>query len=1069
MFNNLSGGMGAHGREIVNLRHSMIAALLAICVIPGLGLAQNANLEDRFPQVSASPEDFSTSFVPASLRGRLVRVVVIMSGDSVAAVRAKMPMQKIAAVHADTIQRQAFEQQAAIKPMLEMHGAKVLAQYQHALNGVKVEVDSSKIATLAKLPGVVSVAPVGIYDRANAVSVPFIGAPAVWQGIPGFRGEGIKIAIIDTGIDYTHANFGGPGTVAAFNTAFATSAAPANPAFFGPSAPKVKGGTDLVGDSYDANPNNATYQPVPHPDPNPLDCASTSPNVGHGSHTAGTAAGFGVLNNATYGGPYNSAAYQQHFQIGPGVAPKADLYAVRVFGCAGSTDVVTEAIEWAVANNMDVISMSLGSDFGDANTSDAIAVHNAVLAGITVVSASGNAGPAPYITSTPASGTGGIAAAAMDATAAFPGARLALTGNPNPILVQDSNGASFTNGTQYPIVVLRNPNGTVSLGCNPAEYDPTQGGTNVTGKLVVTVRGSCARVFRAGAAQHFGAAAAAMIDTSASSYPPFEGPIAGGAANPNLGNIYEPVTIPFFGVLRSDTTALTGPTGGPAPATATATNATVTNPGFEAIASFSSGGPRYGDSFFQPSLAAPGVSVVSTASGTGTGGQLLSGTSMATPHIAGVAALVRQAHPGWTELAQRAAITQTGDRSQMVGYSARLAGTGVVQPLPAVQTQAVVLGTANAPEPLSLGFVELTTLNYSAIKNIDIRNNGATPITFNVKVTPAGGVPHLVAPMTPTVTVPGSSDALLPIKISVPVGTIGPADLADTINGYKDVAGTVTLTPTDLSTNGGASLNVPYYLVPRARSLIQVSHNVPSLSNPNTTLTVSNGPASIAGTADFYAWGLSGTPQGIPYADTRAVGVQSFPSGNNATLVFAINTFNRFSNAAPNEWDIVIDTNGDGNPDYIVIGTNVSALVAGQASGRLASAVCRVTNPVTGACTITAVRFFADAPTDGTTILLPVIASDLGLSPANPRFSYQAFAFTIDGSGEQVGGTAKFNAFSPSISTGQFVTVQPNGTATVPVSINRAEWAITPALGVMAVAVENLNGAPQADTIPVSP
>jgi hypothetical protein len=197
--------------------------------------------------------------------------------------------------------------------------------------------------------------------------------------------------------------------------------------------------------------------------------------------------------------------------------------------------------------------------------------------------------------------------------------------------------------------------------------------------------------------------------------------------------------------------------------------------------------------------------------------------------------------------------------------------------------------------------------------------------------------------------------------------------------------------------------------------------------------------------------------------------VQSFPSGNNATLVFAINTFNRFSNAAPNEWDIAIDTNGDGNPEYIVIGADLSALVAGQTSGRLASAVCRVTNPATGACTITAVRFFADAPTDGTTILLPVIASDLGLSPTSPRFSYQAFAASVDGGVQQVGGTAKFNAFTPAISTGQFVSVAPNGTATVPVSINRAEWAITPALGVMAVAIENLNGTPQADTIPVSP
>src|SRR4029077_12499565 len=175
---------------------------------------------------------------------------VIMSGDSVASVRAKMPLHAMAQFQADAVQRQALDQQAAIKPMLALHGAKVLAQYQHALNGIKVEVDSSKIAALAKLPGVVSVAPVGIYDRANAVAVPFIGAPAVWQGIPGFRGEGIKIAVIDTGIDYTHANFGGPGTVAAFTAAAAGSTQPADPTLFGPKAPKVKGGIDLVGDAY---------------------------------------------------------------------------------------------------------------------------------------------------------------------------------------------------------------------------------------------------------------------------------------------------------------------------------------------------------------------------------------------------------------------------------------------------------------------------------------------------------------------------------------------------------------------------------------------------------------------------------------------------------------------------------------------------------------------------------------------------------------------------------------------------------------------------------------------------
>src|SRR5438105_6399331 len=912
MFSNLSRSAGAaHGREIVKLRHSMIAAaLLALCVIPGLGLAQDASLEDRFPQVSASPQGFATSFQPATVNsGRLVRVVVVMSGDSVAAVRAKMPMLKMAAVHADAIQRQAADQQAAIKPMLEMHGAKVLAQYQHALNGIKVEVDSSKIATLAQLPGVVSVHPVGTYNRANAVSVPFIGAPLVWQGIPGFRGEGIKIAIIDTGIDYTHANFGGPGTVAAFNAAFATSTAPANPAFFGPGAPKVKGGTDLVGDAYNANdPAHNT----PHPDPNPLDCPSTSANVGHGSHTAGTAAGFGVLNNATYAGPYNSAAYQQHFQIGPGVAPKADLYAVRVFGCAGSTDVVTDAINWAVANNVDIISMSLGADYGDATTSADITVHNAVLAGITVVSASGNAGPAPYITSSPASGTGGITAAAMDGTPGFPGANIALnTGQ--TVLAINANNAPLPGGS-LPIIVLRNPDNSISLGCNDSEY------AGAAGKLVVTLRGVCARVLRAQLGQAHGAAAVVMINTDPG-FPPFENTIPG-------------VTIPFLGVPSTSGNTVA------AAASATLSSAgIIPNPAFETIATFSSGGPRYGDSFFQPSVAAPGVSVFSTASGTGTGGQGLSGTSMSTPHLAGVAALVRQAHPGWSELAQRAAITQTGDRFQMVGDSARLAGTGVVQPLPATQTQAVVLGTASAPEPLSLGFTELTTLDYSAVRNIDIRNNGATPIQFNVKVTPAGGVPHTVTPASAGIIVPPQSDALLPVKIFVPVATVGATHPLGTINGFKDVAGTVTLTPADPSMNGGVSLNVPYYLVPRARSLIAVSHDVPRLANPNASLTVSNGPAAIAGTADFYAWGLSSPPQGLAYVDTRAVGVQAFPSGSNSTLVFAVSTYTRFSNAAPFEWDIAIDVDGDGVTDFFVVGANVAALVAGQPSGRLAAAV----------------------------------------------------------------------------------------------------------------------------------
>ena len=135
------------------------------------------------------------------------------------------------------------------------------------------------------------------------------------------------------------------------------------------------------------------YQPVPHPDPNPLDCN------GHGSHVAGTAAGSGVLaNGTTYTGPYNATTISGNsWTIGPGVAPKADLYGLRVFGCEGSTDVVVDAIEWAVDHDMDVINMSLGSPFGTADDPSAVASTNAAKAGVIVVTSAGNSGPNQYI------------------------------------------------------------------------------------------------------------------------------------------------------------------------------------------------------------------------------------------------------------------------------------------------------------------------------------------------------------------------------------------------------------------------------------------------------------------------------------------------------------------------------------------------------------------------------------------------------------------------------------------------------------------------------------------------
>ena len=192
----------------------------------------------------------------------------------------------------DAVKAARKNDQNAVMAQITAAGGKVLGTFQSALNGIKVQIASNQVDALRNIPGVVGVKSVNRYDRDNVIGVPRVQAPAVWAGIPAFQGEGIKIAVIDTGIDYTHANFKGPGTVAAYAAAKAAGTGPADPTLFGPAAPRVKGGTDLVGDDYNADPTDPAYQPIPHPDPNPLDCDE---DVGHGSHVAGTAAGNGVL------------------------------------------------------------------------------------------------------------------------------------------------------------------------------------------------------------------------------------------------------------------------------------------------------------------------------------------------------------------------------------------------------------------------------------------------------------------------------------------------------------------------------------------------------------------------------------------------------------------------------------------------------------------------------------------------------------------------------------------------------------------------------------------------------
>ncbi len=1011
------------------------AALATLIVLPGDVVAQPNAAAGRFRQIDGGAVVSRDAVRRLRWGSERVRVVVTLEGESTADVRARSADHSISEREHDAIEARSRDQHAAVEPAIRSHGGRVLGHLHDAVNGIKIEVARDRIAAISALPGVVSVLPVMKHRLHNTASVPFIGAPSVWQGTPGFRGEGMKIAIVDTGIDFTHADFGGPGTAAAFSAAAASSALPADPALFGPGAAKIKGGIDLVGDLYDSDKEGS----VPVPDPNPLDCN------GHGTHVGGTAAGFGVTaSGATYFGPYDSAVYAEAFKIGPGVAPKADLYAVRVFGCEGSTDVVTEAIDWAMHNGMDVINMSLGSDFGTADTADALAARNAARAGVIVVASAGNAGPAPYIAGTPASGDAVLSVAAVDSIARFPAAKVQLASGVS-IDAIDANGAPLPAGS-LSVVVLRNPDGTVSRGCDETEYDDAL----IAGKLVVTVRGVCARVDRAKFGQTHGAAAVAMINTSAG-FPPYEGTI-------------QDVTIPFLGFRSVDAAVLTGTT------SVALSDSTLNNPGFRSAATFSSGGPRGGDSFLSPSVTAPGVSILSALVGGGTEGALESGTSMAAPHVAGVAALVRQSHPGWPRRLLTAAIAQSGDPAQLADYAPRVEGSGLVQPVAATRTQAVVVGDGRERDALAFnfGFEELLR-DYRDTRRMRVVNRGHDPIRFNVTVTQTGGAPHTARVNRSTLVVGGNGEEDLAVSLTVPAASVGATHDADGNPTFAEVAGYVTLTPASPTMNGGASLRVPYYFVPRARS--NARYRIAGRfdpSRPTADLLASNGGGAIAASPDVYAWGLRSAPQRIPYFDIRAVGVQSNPiSATDSILVFAINTHERFSALGSNgdfvaEMDILIDINGDDEPDFALIAVDNGVLTANAANGQVASALIDLK---TGDATV---NFLADAVNDGSTILLPVYASDLGLTPAAPRFSYTAQTYFPDGTAAPIRGTARFNAFSPSISAAAALpAIPPNGSAKVTVNIDPTEWATTPALGLMVVTQDNQAGAPQAALIDV--
>jgi hypothetical protein len=294
------------------------------------------------------------------------------------------------------------QKQDAVMAQIRALGGVELGRVSKAHNALMVSIDARQLGALHGIGGVVAVRPVSDYTVSFTPPPPPTPQPdlattlAYVGDVTAFKGSGVRIAMLDTGIDYTHYNLGGSGNVADYTAAKAVAAGTPPPSLF--PTTKVIGGYDFTGEVW---PNGPLA-----PDPNPLDLN------GHGTLTADTAGGHSLDGI--------------HF----GAAPLAQLYAVKVCSsvsasCSGVA--MAEGIDFALDptntgtlnNAVDIISMSIGGSFGMREDDVSEMFTDVVNFGVVSVISAGNDGNIPYIVAHPAATPEVLALAATNSVVAY--------------------------------------------------------------------------------------------------------------------------------------------------------------------------------------------------------------------------------------------------------------------------------------------------------------------------------------------------------------------------------------------------------------------------------------------------------------------------------------------------------------------------------------------------------------------------------------------------------------------------------------------------------------------------
>lgn len=577
---------------------------------------------------------------------------------------------------------------------------RVLIRYRLVLNGIAIWAPADVYEQIKSLPNVIMQEKTTHFARPQAVavapktavgektSVNFIGSDIAHA--QGIHGEGLRVGIIDTGIDYTHKMLGGEGTEEAFK---ANNPLVANAAF--PNK-KVVGGIDLVGTEYNAASPDPALR-VPKPDANPID------EGGHGTHVAGTVAGIGDGLN-TYSG----------------VAPAADLYALKVFGAKGSTsdEVVIAALEFAAdptgdltfAQQLDVVNLSLGGGYGNPHIMYNHAIRNLVRGGTIVVAAAGNSGDTSYIVGAPGSSDDAISVASsvdnQNQNVLFPAAEFKFG---TETLMAEMIEAAITK----PLADVTEAQGDLLfLGLADADFkSPLK--EQIKGKVAFIDRGKVS--FAEKIQRAVAAGAIAVVVANNNDEAPF---VMGGEGT---------FDIPAVMISKKDADVLKAQLKMGAVVVNLKTSTKIEKAWLaDTISTFSSRGPRSDDGLIKPEIAAPGTNIISADMGGGARGVENSGTSMASPHIAGVMTLLKQKHPTLTPAELKSVLMAHGKvihDGKGVQYSVSRQGAGRTQVAASLEAKVVTM-----PAALSLGITDLEKQK-TLRKEVQVKNISKEALT----------------------------------------------------------------------------------------------------------------------------------------------------------------------------------------------------------------------------------------------------------------------------------------------------------------------------------------------------